>query len=107
MPDNLALEFWRAPAGELDKMKAQAARYGEFSGAPSSGASHPLLTSKGWYWVEVLPYDMAVPQPGQTPALLPDADNPYVYRITAIAEGHRKATRAVLQTVLVRKKVDS
>ena len=104
--DRVAEEFWRAPKGELDKMKSVAAHYGEFSGAPSP-ASNPLLQRSGWYWVEVLPFDVAAPVPAGNEDLRPDASNPYIYRITAIAEGRKPATRAVLQTLLVWKRVDS
>lgn len=105
LPEGVAPEFWRAPAGELEKMKAVAAHYGEFSPAAPLPASDPLLSGKGWYWVEVLAFDLAAPPPAGTEALVPDADLPFVYRITAIAEGRKPATRAVLQSVLVRKKV--
>ena len=105
--DGVAAEFWRSRDAQLDKMKAQAAHYGEFSGAPSSTASNPLLAAKGWYWVEVLPFDSAAAAPANASALLPDADNPYIFRITAMAEGRKPSTRAVLQTLLVWKRVDS
>lgn len=105
--DHVAAEFWQTPKGELDKMKAVAAHYGEFSGAPSLLATNPLLKAKGWYWVEVLPFDVSAPVPSGAEELRPDAGNPYVYRITAIAEGHKPATRAVLQALLVWKRVDS
>ena len=107
IPDHVAAEFWQAPKGELDRMKAVAAHYGEFSGAPPLLSTNPLLTTKGWYWVEVLPFDTAAPLPAGAEDLQPDAANPYIYRITAVAEGHRPATRAVLQSLLVWKKVDS
>ncbi|SFN15927.1 pilus assembly protein [Variovorax sp. OV329] len=102
--DGVAPEFWRTPAGELDKMKAVAAHYGEFSGAPSPSTSDPLLAARGWYWVEILPFDLGAPLPSGSEALRPDADSPYVYRITAIAEGRKPATRAVLQSLLVWRK---
>ena len=105
--DRVTAEFWQAPKGELDKMKTVAAHYGEFSGAPSLPSTNPLLTTKGWYWVEVLPFDTGAPVPAGAEDLQPDAANPYIYRITAVAEGHKPATRAVLQSLLVWKKVDS
>lgn len=96
LPEGVAPEFWRMPAGELERMKAVAAHYGEFSGAASPAASDPLLMARGWYWVEVLPMDPATLTQGD--------DSPFAYRITAIAEGRRPATRAVLQSVLVWRK---
>lgn len=104
IPDGVAPEFWRTPAAELDRMKAAAAHYGEFSGAQALSASDPLLTARGWYWVEILPFDLGAPVPPDSQALRPDTDSPYVYRITAIAEGRKPATRVVLQSLLVWKK---
>ncbi|MEJ8850504.1 pilus assembly PilX family protein [Variovorax rhizosphaerae] len=98
---------------ELDAMKEVAATYGAYTGAKATAASNPLLiTSAGkapraWYWVEVLPYDIGLATKGglaQTYA--PDADSPYVYRITAVAKGLKPNSMAVLQTVFVRKPVD-
>lgn len=105
VPEGVAEEFWRAPAGELDRMKAVAAHYGQFSGAPSVEADNPLLASRGWYWIEILPFDVDAPVPAGAQGVRPDADNPYVFRITAVSEGRKPATRAVLQTLVVLKKV--
>jgi len=105
--DHVAADFWQSPKGELDKMKAVAAHYGEFSGAPLLLSTNPLLRASGWYWVEVLPFDTTAPMPAGAQALQPDASNPYIYRITAVAEGRKRSTRAVLQSLLVWKKVDS
>lgn len=107
VPEQVQAEFWLSPKGELDKMKAVAAHYGEFSGAPSVSATNALLERSGWYWVEVLPFDIASPMPAGAEDLRPDAANPYIYRITAIAEGRKPTTRAVLQALMVWKKVDS
>jgi type IV pilus assembly protein PilX len=96
-------EFWRQDA-ELARMKAGAARYGEFTGAQ---AGNPLLVSRAWYWVEVLPFNIDAPLPAGGEAMAPDAGNPYIYRITALAEGRKPATRALLQALFVWKKVDS
>jgi type IV pilus assembly protein PilX len=105
--DQVMPEFWRQTKGELDKMKAFAARYGEFTGAPPMQASNPLLTTKGWYWVEVLPFDTHAPAPAGAEVLAPDPENPFVFRITTLAEGRKPSTRAVLQALFVWKKVDS
>ena len=102
--DGVAPEFWRLPRAELDKMKAVAAHFGEFSGAAPMQDANPLLTTKGWYWVEILPFDPGAPVPAGAEALAPDADSPYVYRVTAISEGRKPGSRAVLQSLLVLKK---
>ncbi|MFC5606809.1 pilus assembly PilX family protein [Variovorax soli] len=107
LPEGLAPEFWRLPASDLDRLKAVAAHYGEFSGAPGAGPSNALLATKGWYWVEVLAFDTSSLAPSGAADLAPDADNPYIFRITAMAEGNKPATRAVLQSLLVWKRVDS
>ena len=107
LPEGLAAEFWRLPAKELDKLKAAAAHYGEFSGAPSPGEGNALLAAKGWYWVEVLAFDASSPSPSGAFDLAPDADNPYIFRITAMAEGNKPSTRAVIQSLLVWKRMDS
>lgn len=103
--EGVAKEFWREPRGELERMKAVSAHYGQFSGAPSVQASNPLLATRGWYWVEVLPFDLDAPVPPASQGLRPDEDHPYVYRITAVSEGRKPATRAVLQTLVVLRKV--
>jgi len=102
LPDSVAPAFWRSPAGELDRMKAVAAHYGEFTGAAGQPASDPLLMGKGWYWVEILPFDVAGPSGAGVPT--PDAGSPLIYRITAMSEGRKPATRAVLQSLLVLQK---
>ncbi|MDM0112679.1 hypothetical protein QTI66_11010 [Variovorax sp. J22R133] len=106
----VAPEFWQTATGDqgLDRMKQVAAHYGEFTGAASSASDNELLKSNAWYWVEVLPFNAASrARGGKSDSMGPDAANPYVYRITAIAEGRKPSTRAVLQTVFVWKKVDS
>ena len=107
LPEGLAPEFWGLPARELDRLKAVAARYGEFSGAPSAGEGNALLAAKGWYWVEVLAFDASSEGSAGGLDVMPDVDNPFIFRITAMAEGNKPSTRAVLQTLLVWKKVDS
>jgi type IV pilus assembly protein PilX len=101
--EQVKAEFWLT-ADELERMKASAARYGEFTAAQ---AGNPLLASKAWYWVEVLPFNVDAPLPPDSDAMAPDADHPYIYRITALAEGRKPATRALLQALFVWKKVDS
>ncbi|MDB5827150.1 MAG: hypothetical protein JWQ73_1370 [Variovorax sp.] len=110
---NVAAEFWTT-ATALNAMKASAATYGKYTGAQAGDAGNPLLKAtagadaKAWYWVEVLPYDTAsaiAAGPAQTFA--PDSTRPNIYRITAVAQGLKPGTQAVVQSVFVWKKVSS
>ena len=88
VPDHLPARFWDDKAA-LTAMKKVAVARGP----------------QGWYWGELLAYDMsAATDGGRAEALAPDADAPFIYRITALAEGLKPSTRAVLQTTLVWKK---
>ena len=81
------------------------------SGAASMSAlkrANAGAGAKAWYWVEVLPYDTAsavTAGPAQTFA--PDSTRPNIYRITAVAQGLKPGTQAVVQSVFVWKKVSS
>jgi type IV pilus assembly protein PilX len=101
LPEALPQGFWKRPAVELAPILHTGARYAQFSGAPAAPSDNPLLASQSWYWIEVLPYV----GPWGT-AMAPDADNPFVYRITVLAEGHRASTQVVLQRLFVWKRVD-
>ena len=109
-------EFWKRDDGTtgLAAMKRVAAGYGQFTGATGGPRSSPLLRTdpggprKAWYWIEVLPYDTtAALRPGNARRFAPDADRPFVYRITAIAQGLKPGTRSVLQSTVVWRKQDS
>ncbi len=102
LPDALPQDFWTLPPEDFNRIVETGARYAQFSGAPGAPQDNPLLSNKGWYWIEVLPY--AGPM---GTALAPDADNPFLFRITALAQGHRASTQVVLQRLLVWKRVDS
>jgi type IV pilus assembly protein PilX len=100
--DGLTAQFWTSKTA-LEAMKAVAATYGAHTGAKAQG--HPLLADKAWYWVEVLPYRMgAAIDGGAARDLAPDRERPYIYRITAVAEGHKPATRVVVQAAVIWKK---
>ena len=110
---NLAAEFWTT-ATALSAMKDSAATYGRYTGAQTGDVGNPLLRAnagadaKAWYWVEVLPYDTAsaiAAGPAQTFA--PDSTRPNIYRITAVAQGLKPGTQAVVQSIFVWKKVSS
>lgn len=109
-------DFWKRDGGAkgLAAMKRVAAGYGQFTGATGGPRSSPLLRTdpgserKAWYWVEVLPYDTtAAIQPGSAGRFTPDVDRPFVYRITSVAQGLKPGTQAVLQSIVVWRKVDS
>lgn len=110
---NVPADFWTT-AVTLNAMKASAATYGRYTGAQVGDVGNPLLRAnagagaKAWYWVEVLPYDTAsaiTAGPAQTFA--PDSTRPHIYRITAVAQGLKPGTQAVVQSIFVWKKVSS
>lgn len=114
-PTNVTPEFWNTKS-TLDAMKAKAATYGSFTGTKVAAIGNPLLVhsdtqpASAWYWVELLPYNVylaATGDAGYAKDLSPDLDSPYVYRITAVAEGRKPGTQAVVQTVFVRRKAKS
>lgn len=84
---------------------AIAATYGQFTGAVPDKAGNPLLEAvpaRAWYWVEVYRYAPAagiLSAVGDLP--IPDRRHPFVYRITAYANGLRPGTRVHLRSVFV------
>ncbi|MDM0012060.1 hypothetical protein QTH87_06350 [Variovorax sp. J22P168] len=110
VPDRVSPGFW-ADREALDRMKKVAAAYGAHTGAYSE-VDTPLLAAeprqRAWYWVELLPYDMASAfEGGAGGAFAPDDQTPFIYRITAVAQGLRRGTQAVLQTTVVWKREPS
>lgn len=110
-PIATSAEFWNVDA-DLARMQASgvASTYGAHSGAMAAQAGNPLLKSspvRAWYWVEVLPYDTGLASSAAAQKYAPDSSAPYVYRITAVAQGLKPNSRAVVQTVFVRKRVSS
>lgn len=111
VPDNVNPRFWGDKAS-LEAMKKSASAYGAHTGAMAAETGNPLLVSgteqRAWYWVELLPYDMTAALAGGTAAAFaPDSDTPYIYRITAVAQGLKPGTQAVVRTILVRKNARS
>lgn len=90
------------------------ARYGEFTGALSTGMTNPILANRsagqgGWYWIEVLPHD---PNAGNTGLVVNGSaylglhmSPQVVYRITAIARGLKPNTLVVLQQTYARQRL--
>ncbi|MBO9650316.1 MAG: pilus assembly protein [Variovorax sp.] len=107
-PDGVTEQFWRSKEN-LEAMKQVGASYGDFTGAKSGLVSNPLLASgRGWYWVEILPYNMgAQVDGGPARELAPDRKTPYLYRITAVVQGIKQTTQAVVQTTVVWKIAES
>lgn len=110
-----ATQFW-SDESLWAKMKSSAATFGLYTGATSDdagGNDNPLLKTKlpsdikAWYWIEPLRYQgngsdasqMFAPVGGSVEA----APVGVVYRITAVAQGLKPQTMAVIQTVFVRR----
>ena len=111
VPTKVKDEFWLESA-DFDAMKGKAALYGAHTDAVANSAGNPLLVNspaRAWYWVEILPYDEASKAAGGAAYQFgPDEKlRPFVYRITAIAQGLKTSTRAVVQTTMVWKKKTS
>ncbi len=110
LSNNVLAEFWESTSATqgLEAMKEAAAHYGEFTHAvPIQEEGNALLQreagkARAWYWVEVLPFDTSQSYAAWVSMLpIPDAKRPYIYRITAIAQGHKHGSQAVVQTTFV------
>ena len=88
------------------------ATYGQYTGAvfaPNSG--NPLLnpaTPRAWYWIEVLRYNPAggnnnppAGSPNFSNSWAPPTSEPFVYRVTAVAQGLKAGSMAVVQSYIV------
>ena len=107
---------------------AVGARYGQYTGAEIGSASNPILREQGttanelkrggWYWIEVLPYDADAANSaliaGGSNNLALNLQPNVVYRITAVAHGHKlrrvgaedvPVTQVVLQQTYARQKL--
>ena len=96
--------WWTNPA-TLAAMTAVGATYGQFTGAVPAipnAATNAILTAnppQAWYWIEVFQYRQADSEPRDMPT--PDGKWPFIYRITAIAQGLKPNTQVVLRTIFV------
>jgi len=103
---------WWTNAATLNAMIARAATYGQFTRAslptPALATGNAALTSaapNGWYWVEVFKYQSSGSEPAGLP--VPDEYNqPFFFRITAIARGLKPGTQVVLRTIFVPRPLD-
>lgn len=111
LPPNTAdpQPFWSTPAKlqtYVNGPNNSAATYGQFTGALPGATGNPILIAnnpaKAWYWVELIDFAVinCVAQPNQC-INRPIAKMPFVYRITAVAQGQRPNTMAVIQTYYV------
>jgi len=93
--------FWNTSA-MLATMTPLAATYGQYTLASPGVAGNKILTAtsprKAWYWIEVIPY--AEFYIGKTAISPNDKAAPYIYRITAVAQGNKAGTQAVVQTLV-------
>ncbi len=110
-----AQDFWNAPKATLDAMLGDGARYGQYTGAASTG--NPLLSitdagKGGWYWVEVMQYNTqnnthlmsggsGTPNTNSV-RYAPQRNEPFVYRITVLVRGNGEGEPVVLQSVVSR-----
>lgn len=99
----------------LSALMAVGARYGQYTGAVTTGPLNPILAETaggkgGWYWIEVLRYSDTVKTAGvivdSNTSQLPLFLDPYViYRITALAQGRKAGSTVVLQETYARQKL--
>lgn len=78
---------------------ALGARLGQFT-SPSDGAA-PQTSMRGWYWVEMFLFRSEGTAPASLQHAVPDPARPFVYRITALAEGRKPGTQVVLRSLFV------
>lgn len=84
---------------ESASAQALGARYGQFTQPASAAASQAGL--RGWYWVEIFRFHSDSVSSPTLQHARPDPIRPFVYRITALAEGVKPGTRAVVRTLFV------
>ena len=108
-------DFWNESAANLTAMQGVGTRYGTYTGAKvgdDNAPANPILRNTtagqgGWYWIEVLPY---TPDAANANLIAGSGANylainvqpNVIYRITAMAQGRKDSTRAVLQQTYVR-----
>jgi type IV pilus assembly protein PilX len=100
----------------LAQMFSTGASYGRFTGAnATSSAGNPSLSEnrgatampnegEPWsrYWIEVFRFGTNINNGASAASdLVPDPNAPFVYRITAIAQGRKPGSRVVLREIFV------
>ena len=109
-------DWWKNPT-QLTAMRLVGARYGTYTGAIHSDKSNPLLNATttnqgGYYWIEVMDYENASDKQvlinsSSKNALSINASPSVAYRITAVVQGLKDSTRAVIQSTYVLNKLDN
>lgn len=94
------------PTGQTERPEMRqetAASYTTFASTARSGAANLSLTeARGQYWVEVFPYNIAnSAQFDSTHYPIPDPAYPFIFRITARAEGLKQGTVSILRSYYV------
>lgn len=116
VPDNMAALAGLHTPALLPQVFAAGAFYGQYTGAaPTASQGNPSLSTnttatvlpadgEPWsrYWIEVFRYAQSInPGASATADLVPDPSAPYVYRLTAIAQGRKPGSRVVLREIFV------
>lgn len=82
--------------------QALGARHGQFTQAtPPPGTQSADAGARGWYWVEIFRFHSDSASSTSLQHARPDPARPFVYRITALAEGSKPGTRALVKTLFV------
>lgn len=78
------------------------ARYGEFTHAsPEADDATNGMPVRGRYWIEIFLFHSDGSSPAGSHHLVPDPARPFIYRITAVAEGHKHGTRVTVRSLFV------
>jgi type IV pilus assembly protein PilX len=111
-----ATSFWNSAANGVTPNWTtftsgnRGASFGQYTNAAvtTSQAANPILVSRAWYWIEILPYGGSAGG-GRSVAseqafsggitVKPDINCQFVFRITAAAQGLKPGTMAVLQSL--------
>ncbi|THT99324.1 hypothetical protein E9531_12150 [Lampropedia puyangensis] len=112
---NLKTEFW-SESDVLNNMIGDSALYGEYTGAVNDATmGNPRLIvndgminnralASAWYWIEPIEFNADTPigrkYAGMGADVAMGTTNGIVYRVTAIANGRKPGTRAIIQSIV-------
>jgi type IV pilus assembly protein PilX len=107
---NPATSFWNNAARFTTFTTGnRGVRFGQYTNSPviAANAVNPLLVGNGWYWIEILPYGASAGGRSVVSeqsflggaAFKPDKNCEYMFRVTAVAQGRKPGTSAVLQSL--------